>query len=834
MDDDDLDDRLDVDALERLLDGSGDGSSGGLEAFAAMGDDHAAAARRVRRAKEDRSESGDGDATPRFGRFRLLAELGCGGQGEVWLAEDGELNRRVALKILHRGFGAHEDALLRFRREAEAASRLDHPGLCGVFDIGRSDSRAWMAMRYVEGLTLAQRLAQEKGLPTRAAIDEWTRVVEEASRAVHAAHEAGVVHRDLKPSNVVIDKDGHPVVLDFGLARLTDAGEITLTAPGAVVGTPSYMAPERLDGAAGVDRRADVYALGAILYRALTGRAPREGSTFAAVREHAFDAITPPRRLNAAVPRALEAATLAALSADLAHRYATALDLAEDLRRARLGEPVLATRPGPIARLSSWVRRNRALAFAILGLIVALILALAATRTAIREARTGAHALQQRDQAADLLALRAMLARERTLYPIEPGLVEPATRWLDEAAPLIARAPLHREARAEIRAGAGAAPDDPNPRFARREDAYFDEVLGDVLSSIDRLAAASAEVARRRDRASTVRARSLEGDQAGAWAAAAARVAAKPEYDGLVLTPQLGLVPLGPDPASGYEEFAHVETGDVPGAGPSGKRPPLDVADAVILVLLPGGSFVMGADADDPFLDKTYEIPAFPVKLAPFFLGKYELTQAQWLRMSGGPNPSYYFPGTDHGRESAPSEEITLLHPAESMSWPAAVEILARVGLMLPTEAQWEYACRAGTTTPWSAGRERSDCAGFCNVAGSESPRSRWLFDYEPAFNDRYKLHTPIGLYRPNPFGLHDMHGNVGEWCRDALLRRYADARPAPGDGLLTPRRLDGNRVIRGGSFQLDLNYCRSSARTFMPEDAPRRDLGVRVSAPLR
>lgn len=837
---DELDPRLEIEALEKLIAARAGGNSDDLEAF---GKQDAVRGEAVRRAKEAAAmgstkpeppefpgPEGVPAAAGKFGAFRLIEELGRGGQGEVWLAEDSRLLRRVALKILHRGVAASDDALLRFRREAEIASKLDHPGLCAVFDVGREQGRAWMAMRYVEGETVAKKIASRLGRPGDAdAITGWVKIVEDTARAVHAAHEVGVVHRDLKPSNVVVGKDGAPVVLDFGLARDEGSGQATLTAPGAVFGTPAFMAPEQLLGHAVIDRRADVFALGAVLFQALTGRLPREGPTFEAIRAVAFDPIPSVRKLNPAVSEDLAVVVATALAPDLGLRYRTAADFADDLRRVRDGEPVRARPVGPLVRLRSWAKRNKALAAATFGAFLALAVGLAfSLHFGLGQAR----ALEERDQVSDLRTIRELLDRERRLWPVGPNLVESCAKWLAEAGELLRRVPLHEEARSKLRKATGTVSGGA-PVFERVEDAYFDEVLSEVLTGIETVRARAEAVAQRRDRSASLAGRSTSGPFAEAWSQCAARVAKDPRFAGLGLSPILGLVPLGTDRVSGLEEFWMVESGvEPPLNGATGERR-IAENSGVVLILLPGGPVLLGADEEDRDADAPFERPQVKVTLAPFLMGKFEMTQGQWMRLAESSNPSYYFPGTDRGRESAPGEAPTLAHPVESVTWQTAVEVLSRHSAQLPTEAQWEYACRAGGEERWSSGDERSSMSGHCNVAGLESRRSLWLFGSPPAFADSHRLHAPVGRYFSNAFGIFDLHGNVGEWCADPLVRDRTGVLVRSKDGLQTAIGSEQNRLVKGGSFQLDLTYARTTARNWLPYDIARRDVGLRVSLSL-
>ncbi len=308
----------------------------------------------------------------RIGPYRLERELGRGGQGAVYLAIDERLGRRVALKTLSAGFGASASVLLRLGQEARVLASLDHPGICSVYEEGSVNGLPYFAMRYVEGQTLAARLAERTGTPDGPAIAALVALIESAARAVHAAHEAGVIHRDLKPANIMVSADDHPVILDFGLARTASDEGIELTMSGDVLGTPHYMSPEQAAGdVRAVDRRSDVHALGAILFEGVTGSRPYQGPSRTALLD-AVRMAPPPdaRRLNARVSADLKTVIETALAKAPADRYATALLLAEDLRRVRLYEPIQA-RPIPWpGRILRFARRRPAIAALLLVFVI--------------------------------------------------------------------------------------------------------------------------------------------------------------------------------------------------------------------------------------------------------------------------------------------------------------------------------------------------------------------------------------------------------------------------------------------------------------------------------
>jgi hypothetical protein len=301
--------------------------------------------------------------------YALLGELGRGGMGVVYQARQVSAGRVVALKMLLHAGHADADQLARFRTEAQAVARLQHRHVIQVFEVGEHQGLPFFSLEYCPGGSLDRRLA---GTPLPAA--EAAALVEQVARGVQAAHDAKVIHRDLKPANVLLSADGTPKVSDFGLARKLDAPGATRS--GAVMGTPSYMAPEQARGQ--VDRlgaAVDVYALGAVLYECLTGRPPfRAAAVMDTLRQVLSEEPVPPRQLNAKVPRDLETVCLKCLEKEPGRRYASAAALAEDLGRFGRGEPVLARPVGAAERAAKWVRRNRWLAGALATVAATLLL----------------------------------------------------------------------------------------------------------------------------------------------------------------------------------------------------------------------------------------------------------------------------------------------------------------------------------------------------------------------------------------------------------------------------------------------------------------------------
>ena len=319
--------------------------------------------------------------------YEILREIGRGGMGVVYIARQRGLNRLVALKMILSGKHAGADQAERFRVEAEAVARLQHPNIVQIYDIGEQEGRPYFSLEYLEGGSLSQKLNGTPLAPRQAA-----QLMERLADAMHYAHQRGVVHRDLKPANILLTVEGQPKITDFGLAKYVD-DDTGQTQTGAILGTPSYMPPEQAEGRTRtVGPLADVYSLGAILYELLTGRPPFKGATY-------WDTLflvrtqdpVPPMRLQPKVPRDLEIICLKCLAKEPGKRYASAEAISEDLRHFLVGEPIKA-RPASIwERSRKWIRIHPG--YASLSVVLLLILVFIGGVMPLMERSAGIQAL---------------------------------------------------------------------------------------------------------------------------------------------------------------------------------------------------------------------------------------------------------------------------------------------------------------------------------------------------------------------------------------------------------------------------------------------------------
>lgn len=399
-------------------------------------------------------------APPAFGDYELLEEAGRGAMGVVYRARQRQLNRIVALKMILSGPFASDSERQRFHAEAEAAAQLDHPNIVPIHEFGECDGRQFYAMRWLEGGPLSVGMGQESAAQLLATI----------SRAVHHAHQRGVLHRDLKPGNILLDDQGKPFVADFGLARRVDA-EASLTASGSPLGTPAFMSPEQAAGEKSVSTAADVWSLGAVLYYLLAGRAPFQGKdvydVMAQVRE---GFVVPPRRWNKKVDQGLETICFKCLRKDPTARYNSAAEVGEDLERWARHEPIRARPMSLLERNRLFAQRRPAITALSLLAVALLVAGVAGIFSQWRRAEHGKDVAQQH-----LLRLHV----EKAQHAIESGDPLGTLPWM--AAALVTEDPASPRVESYRHFIANTLRESPLPE----EIWFFDREVRDIAFSPD-------------------------------------------------------------------------------------------------------------------------------------------------------------------------------------------------------------------------------------------------------------------------------------------------------------------------------------------------------------
>ncbi len=854
-----------------------------------------------------------------LGDYRLLQRIGGGGMGIVYLAEQLSLGRRVALKVMRPDRAVDPRNIVRFRREVEAVAQLRHPSIVSVISVGYDREIPYIAMEWLEGATLHEvlrcfdgrraeslsgddlfhalrdlasrrsdhgfdsgeaRAAATPDLFRGSWCDVALRITREIASALAYAHSQGVIHRDVKPSNIWITPQGRVVLIDFGLARASDASRLTNT--GAQLGSLLYMSPEQVAGGT-VDQRTDVYALGVTLYEALAFRSPFEAAASQiTVRRIVAGDVPGVRQLNRSISRDVQTICMTAMSRYAARRYADAAALGNDLSNVLDRRPIQARPPGRFERAWRWIELHpaRSTGAVLLATLIAFVLVTAAQqRSSLRSIRL----------LADSHWIENLTSRAATFWPMDRANLGAIDLWLEDVAVLRRRHDIHRRELDRLRrrampytdaiASRDRAPTEhtldalrieletvhalianaEDVEAARAYNALEIEALEALIAELETadtrstwefeirsdewrherltrlveeeyrdLLALERKVRDQRAQIEDVH-RVTQIEHASDWQRAIDDIASLEIYGGLRITPQTGLRPLRRNPQSGLWEFLHVSTGTAPTSAPTEADPgrlAIEADTGVVLVLLPGGTSSIGASdwPEDPNLpiaatEKLSERPRHEVTLDPFFISKYELTVGQYRRLEG--------PDEDLRGEGA--------LPA-GRSRVDIVATLERTWLQLPTEAQWEYACRAGTDTWFYTGNTVESLRGHANLYfrstvefASDTPAAPIVGGFrDPA---------PVGSFLPNPFGLYDMHGNAKEWVADVLVNRaYTTMEARPGDGLRYFARhwLSGLRyVVRGGDNASPPTHARSAYRTGAVAQMRWKRPGVRPARPL-
>jgi formylglycine-generating enzyme required for sulfatase activity/tRNA A-37 threonylcarbamoyl transferase component Bud32 len=733
-----------------------------------------------------------GPAYPDVPGYEILGFLGHGGMGVVYRARQLKANRLVALKMIRAVEHATPQARLRFQIETEAVARLQHPHIVQLYDAGEVRGQPFFSLEFCDGGRLSDQIAKQRPSPREAA-----ELIATLARAMHYAHLRGVVHRDLKPGNVLLAGAGRlPKIADFGLAKLIDAETREVSKSGAIMGTVAYMAPEQAAGKVhDTGPAADVYALGALLYECLTGRPPFEGPQQVVLARVLNDGPVPPSRILAQTPRDLETVCLKCLNKDPARRYASAADLADDLQRFLDGEPIRARPAGAAERAVKWARRHApvaALAAAVL-LVAALGLAgivwkyLDAERQRVIARENEAQALKEAEKANKARDFLVSIFR-LSETDVRGGNI-PARQILADAEKRI--------------------PEEFADQPALRAD------LEKAIGSVKRGIALRVPHAMILEVRGTVRLQSAKGVNKATVPQALLNL-----DDRLTLSAdgQVRLVIL----SDLHQE--RLKSGREATVKENGCEP----ADAVLerdddilmtFVRLPKGTFYMGWNGKKKGVKREIK--------EDFEIAVHDVTQGQWEAVMGNNPSSFSRMGDERNSVLDVSDEELKLFPVERVTWSEVQEFIKTLNekergrgwlYRLPTEAEWEYACRGGATS-------EEECSYHfyidkpTNDLSSKQANINGKFPFGNAPKGQF-LGRPsrVGAYPPNKLGLCDMHGNVWQWCAD----------------LYHPP--DPQRVSRGGSWWFNggagaLASYRAGDRT----DAVFYDRGFRlVRVPVR
>jgi formylglycine-generating enzyme required for sulfatase activity/serine/threonine protein kinase/Leucine-rich repeat (LRR) protein len=913
-----------------------------------------------------------------FGRYRILRALGKGAMGAVYLAEDSQLERKVAIKTPHFEDDPTGELIARFYREARAAATLRQANICPVYDVGQIDGKHFISMAYIEGLPLADVIRTGKSQNERQIVI----AVQKLARALQEAHDQGIVHRDLKPANIMVDKKGEPIIMDFGLARRArKEGEATLTQSGAILGSPAYMSPEQIEGdAAIVGPASDQYNLGVVLYEMLSGQLPFRGSMVNVLAQIITKGPTPPSELRVGLDPRIEAVCLRMMSKKASDRFASMKAVAEELavivkspaasRPATEKSPTLKLPPAPTpsgddARASQIRKpaKQKTLTESDVTSLEELVGKCArrhdydqmiqiieripqnrrneALQTLLAKAREKLDEISflicEIDQADRLNDGQTALRKAEELLKIKPrhrrareiqekyagygggtaariGLVANFTKpwneggwisWSALAFGLAVLGGMYGVIVIYLGGKTALVIDVADPGVvvtARAKGNKFELVAGVKKSTVEvdpgeqelRISYAGLEARTKRFEIKNGKQRlvtvSIVDNKIAAWLdneiaplISGPLVPRTPEH--AQKAPPLLVAPFdGTAAKKGQENWSALLTTPVNSTNSIGMK----------LRLIPPGEFLMGLPASQveksralmrlpmlPEAEKTgilaAEQPQHRVRVTrAFYLGQFEVTRGQFAEFV---RAKRYKSEAERNAQSVAGWRAVFnwhneagqddTHPVVSVTWNDATAFCAWLShqegatYRLPTEAEWEYACRAGTEGLFYFGDDPEQITQFENVADAtftaNARQERHVDLPSVKSSDGWLQTSPVGRFRPNPFGLYDMLGNAREWCGDWFAEDYyanspVDDPPGPVGGMeREPKRweeqiaherlgltgdygLAGNvkgslRVIRGGDFTFlmgPVDY-RACTRAYITPGFWTNGLGFRV-----
>lgn len=663
-----------------------------------------------------------------------------------------------------------------------------------------------------------------------------------------------------------------------------------------------------------IDPQTDVFALGLILYKLLAKELPfnsEDLSTPEGIRRTRLQPFTPLSQLQPNTKGDLESIVHKALQSDRGQRYASAAALQNDIRCFLAIRPISAREDSLAYRLRLFTKRNKLIVSVSTASAILIVLL---TFLAFWNLNLKQEEARKVLQLSDLKDLQDLQEDAEALWPAAPHKLNELESWLQRADALIATLEPHiqqletirdrgnrvageaqrglvnqkrwsidldnkirgiswleghsqpeglqiqqlQQLRGEIKELETTLAKSFQFEFNSREDAWWHRTLNELIHGLRELqrprSGLLSQVRQLHELSSTIHEDSISGPKpARLWRQSRQYLntaEGRRLYGSLELEPQLGLIPLGPDPNSGLLEFAHIASGDIPERNERTGQLQLMGTSCIVLVLIPGGQVLLGSQNNaidaphyDPMSIPAIEGPMTWVELSAFFMSKFEMTQGQWLNATGH-NPSKYYAGSSHAMKA-----YNLLNPVEQISWLDCERTLRRLDLSIPTEAQWEYVAREGKCfdrrnstgdsiahgcSPWFSGQEKTSLQGRANLLDAFASKFGPLdLCYEMLIFDGWGFHSPVDEFLPNNFGIHDMHGNLWEWCKDTK-GSYHDAIFLPTDGERVTFKYPNSRIYRGGCYQYPASMARSSYRRDRPQESSAFALGVRPARSLR